>query len=76
MDNQESKEIGCLGICAYILFGIGILGFLFEAIQGEHKDYDGEWVSFDDMTNTAIFTIGLGIVLNVIDRIRHRKFSR
>ncbi len=73
MENQESKQIGCLGIGAYLLFGIGILGFLFNAIQGEHKDEYEDWISFDVMTNTALFTLGIGMVLYIIDRIKHRK---
>lgn len=75
MEREKSKAIGCFGIAAYFLFGVGILGFLMNAIQGEHKNTDGEWVSFDNMLNTALFTLGLGLVLYTIDRIRNKKYD-
>ncbi|MEI7829693.1 MAG: hypothetical protein WCI31_07975 [Prolixibacteraceae bacterium] len=69
---RRQKEIGCLGLAAYLMFGIGILGFVMDAIQGEHKNEDGQWTSFDDIVNVALITLGIGIVLYIIDRIRNR----
>ncbi|MCD6200452.1 MAG: hypothetical protein J7K46_01440 [Bacteroidales bacterium] len=73
MGEEKSNNIGCLGGIAYFLFGVGILGFLINAIQGEHYNVDGEWVSFDEILNTALFTLGLGLFLYIIDKIRNRK---
>jgi hypothetical protein len=75
MENEKRKAIGFLGVAAYIILIIGILGFVLDVLFiGEHSER-GEWISYEDKFKYLLFNLGLALILYVIDRIRNKKYD-
>lgn len=72
MKNNEQRNVGCFGIASYVLIGFAVLSFVLNIVQrpilNEYPDHN----SFGNLIDFTLITLGVGIVLFIIDKIIKR----
>ncbi len=70
---NEFKNVGGYGIVGYFIIVCGLFSLIGTFISRDHRNDDGEWITFKDGLNTALFMFTIGITLVIIDKIKNKK---